>query len=52
MFLGIIDRKYLGFFSGDFTGEWYYAPLALGPVVILLLVLVVCMIRRSRSGKR
>ncbi|KAL9984247.1 hypothetical protein ACROYT_G006520 [Oculina patagonica] len=49
---GIIDYKYLKVFSGDFTGEWYIAPAVLAPAVILFLVLIVCIIRQKRKGKR
>lgn len=49
---GIIDYKYLKVFSGDFTGEWYVVPSVLGPIVILLLVFIVCLIRRAATKKR
>ncbi|KAL9984235.1 hypothetical protein ACROYT_G006508 [Oculina patagonica] len=49
---GIIDHKYLKAFSGDFTGEWYIAPAVLAPAVILFLVLIICIIRQKRKGKR
>lgn len=49
---GIIDYRYLKVFSGDFTGEWYVVPSVLGLIVILLLVFIVCLIRRAATKKR
>ena len=49
---GIIDKKYLKVFSGDFSGEWYVAPAVLGALIIILLVFIVCLCRRGRKKKR